>query len=393
MSIAQMVAMPRNNPCGGKSPLVEAFLAAVDCSCDWEMWLSPDGELCYCSPACATMTGHAAEEFMANPALLLEVVHPDDRVAFARHFRRHCLGGGADAAIEVRMIGKDGQSVWVEHRCRAVRSAAGERLGRRVSNRDITSRKNRELELAAAESRAREACATKGYCLSVLSHDMRAPLCNIFNLLETGALDDCDDATRRRLSNVLRRETFYARELLENLLAWIGSQKERISVFPEVIELQELVGGVIDDFLNVAVAKGIRLESRIAGELRLDADRQMVATILRNLISNAIKFTAQGGVSVFAEEEEGLVHVRVQDSGVGIAASRQPNLLAQGMSNSTCGTNNEKGLGLGLSICESFAKHNGGRVWFESVPKRGSCFHFTLRSARVENRARRSVPA
>ena len=134
--------------------------------------------------------------------------------------------------------------------------------------------------------------------------------------------------------------------------------------------------------LAQATNKSISLAADISPVIIVSADKNMLDTILRNLTSNAIKFTNAGGVvRIFAEEKEGFVKISVSDNGLGLSSSDIDKLFKIGVKNIEIGRSAEKGTGLGLILCKEFVEKHGGQIWVESEPNKGSTFHFTMPKA------------
>jgi signal transduction histidine kinase len=167
--------------------------------------------------------------------------------------------------------------------------------------------------------------------------------------------------------------------LLDNLLVWAVSQNKEKNFNPVKINLYELLGEEIESLNTSAKQKQIALNHSIEPNLNVTADLQMVKTILRNLISNAIKFTnINGEISINALEKQQLVEVAVKDDGIGVSSEAQKNLFRIDVFHSTPGTNDERGTGLGLLLCKEFVELHGGSIWIDSEPGKGSRFAFTL---------------
>lgn len=171
-------------------------------------------------------------------------------------------------------------------------------------------------------------------------------------------------------------ESAYA--LLLNLLEWSRMQTGRLPYRPGPQVLETVIQEVLSPLEAQAVVKGIRIRVQV-GQFRVWADQDMLATILRNLISNAIKFTRRDGfiqIEAFSQEQE--VVVTVSDNGLGIEEERRLQLFETGEKTSNLGTDNEKGTGLGLPLCRELVEKHGGRIWVESEEGKGSTFSFSL---------------
>jgi signal transduction histidine kinase len=169
--------------------------------------------------------------------------------------------------------------------------------------------------------------------------------------------------------------------LLNNLLDWSLSQTKGLQYNPETIPLNDLTTHLRNYYSTLAQNKKISIEINIKDDLSIYADKNMINTVLRNLISNALKYTPQGGsIIISASKVTNDVHVSVCDTGIGIEANTLKKLFKIEESTSTKGLENEKGTGLGLILCKDFVEVHKGRIWAESEPGKGSTFNFTLPS-------------
>ena len=166
--------------------------------------------------------------------------------------------------------------------------------------------------------------------------------------------------------------------LLESLLIWTISQNKENSFNPVKINLYKLLQDEFACFKIPATQKKLTLHHSIKPDINVSADLQMVKTIFRNLISNAIKYTNVGEITISALERKQIVEIVVKDNGVGMLPEIQRKLFKNEKLRSTLGTNNERGAGLGLLICKEFVEMHGGIIQFESEPGTGSEFKFTL---------------
>jgi two-component system, sensor histidine kinase and response regulator len=221
---------------------------------------------------------------------------------------------------------------------------------------------------------------TKDTLFSIISHDLRGPLTSLHSLLALLKLGRLPADRLASHSERLTRMLDGTLHLLDNLLNWSAAQlKGGGSVRPERIRLEELVEETVALFQSDAERKGIRLHSETPGCCPALADVNMVRLVLRNLLSNALKFTQTGGrVQITLEPRAHSWEITVQDTGIGIDAAGQVRLAEPSTYFSTPGTAREKGTGLGLPLCREFVHRNGGEFWFRSQPGAGSSFHFTL---------------
>ena len=216
---------------------------------------------------------------------------------------------------------------------------------------------------------------------SVIAHDLRSPMASIRMVLNLAVNVVSPETVGEEIFGLLdkaNRESEETHDLLDNLLKWTKSQTGRLNVVYQDVELDDVVPGVVDIFTMIAEMKKIKLQYIPAEEkLSVRADNDMLKTIVRNFISNAIKFTPEGkGIDVYYKRDGDFARVCVQDHGVGIAADRIDSIFHKG--ETTYGTGGEEGSGLGLQLCQDFARKNGGDAYVESVEGEGSTFSFTI---------------
>lgn len=252
-------------------------------------------------------------------------------------------------------------------------------IGSAIGNED--SRKCRSEALKASESKLKELNATKDKFFSIIAHDLKGPFNGIigFSTLLKEEARNLDISTIIDYAEMINYSALQTHRLLENLLSWARIQQGVIMFSPVPNLLYYTVNEVIDVFQDMAARKKIALINQVPVQLIVNADLEMLKTILRNLISNAIKFTnANGKVSIEAVTEDSGVEIDVADNGRGIKAENMEKLFNVGISFSTRGTENEKGTGLGLILCKEFVEKHGGSISAESTPGKGSKFKFTL---------------
>ncbi len=232
-------------------------------------------------------------------------------------------------------------------------------------------------ELQSVSNNLAESNAIKDKMFSVIGHDLRSPVGSIKMMLEflLGNIDSYDIQKIKETISSLSKTTDEVFNLLENLLWWARSQSGNLVIIPENIQLSSLIRGLYYLNKESLSIKNIRFESAIDNECMVFSDMNMLKTVLRNLISNAIKFTPQGGlITIAAIEDEDFVKIKVSDSGVGIAEENLPKLFNEKQHFSSVGTNNEAGSGLGLILCKNFVQANNGKISAESISGKGSTF-------------------
>lgn len=217
---------------------------------------------------------------------------------------------------------------------------------------------------------------------SVIAHDLRSPMGSIkmvLNMLILNLPSEKIGAEMYELLTMANQTTEDVFSLLDNLLKWTKSQIGKLNVVYQDVDLVEVTDGVIEIFNMVASLKKIRIREMKPEKMMVNADIDMLKTVVRNLLSNAIKFSKENSeVLVKMEEVDGMAVVSVQDYGCGISEEGQKKLLHTDTHFSTFGTNNEEGSGLGLLLCKDFVVKNGGKLWFTSKEGEGSIFSFSI---------------
>jgi signal transduction histidine kinase/nitrogen regulatory protein PII-like uncharacterized protein len=245
-------------------------------------------------------------------------------------------------------------------------------------NEEISSQK---IAIQTQNEKLQELNATKDKFFSIIAHDLRNPFNGILGISEllVSSRESFSQEETTSMIKMVHDSSQHAFDLLENLLEWSKAHTGRIDFNPEKYLLDNLVNEVVSLLENLSNQKNIKLNHQITKNLSVYADRNMIHTILRNLITNAIKFTHRNGeinVSAIQQSNEIVVHVR--DTGVGISENDIDKLFKISEKITSRGTNDEKGTGLGLLLCKEFVEKHGGKIWVESQVGRGSDFIFTL---------------
>ena len=222
---------------------------------------------------------------------------------------------------------------------------------------------------------------TKDKFFSIIAHDLKSPfnvILGFSSILQENAKNYTHEEIEQMSKNIntVSRQTY---ELLENLLQWSITQRNQIAFNPERLNLKKFEEKNMQDLANFAKNKEIGLFNNISDSISVHADANMLKTILRNLINNSIKFTKkEGAVYIESQENENFTKISVSDTGIGMNKSKIEELFRIEKQNSTCGTNNEKGSGLGLILCKEFIEKHGGKISIDSEEGKGSSFIFTI---------------
>ena len=265
---------------------------------------------------------------------------------------------------------------------------ASDFLTKPFNKEELVMRVMQQISLVAAkriiEKQNKELKATlnnRDKMYSVIAHDLRSPMASIRMVLNLVVQSTSADTVGPELYTLLdqaNRESEEVHDLLDNLLKWTKSQTGRLNVVLQDLDLNDIIPGVVEIFEMIAQTKHITLDlQKTEDPLKVHADNDMLKTVLRNFMSNAIKFSPENStIQIIMANEGEFARVSVKDEGVGIAADRLDTIFHKG--ETTYGTGGEEGSGLGLQLCQDFARKNGGDCYVESVEGQGSTFSFTV---------------
>lgn len=222
---------------------------------------------------------------------------------------------------------------------------------------------------------------TKNRLFQIISHDLRSPLASVYNLAQLmkifvqqkkyHLLEESGNDMEECINNVL--------SLTDNLLSWSLNQSGKLPYKPAILSLKPLLESNLRTYSSVAKQKSIHLQLLLDETLFVFADRQMLDTVIRNLINNSVKFTPSGGIIVIgAKQKDDSIEIWIKDSGIGIAEDLISDIFQFDNSKSQLGTKGEKGNGLGLLLCKQFIEQNRGDIWVESTINVGTTFRFTI---------------
>jgi two-component system, sensor histidine kinase and response regulator len=262
------------------------------------------------------------------------------------------------------------------------RDANGKIVGVLGIFEDITERKHRDEEILLKNELLEVMNAEKDKFFSIIAHDLRSPLSAFVGATQilTEEIQTMDIQEIKNIVVGMKISATNIFTLLENLLEWSRLRRGGLDFIPEKLNLNEKINDCVDVLSEFARKKEIQISVLVPGELEIYADNHMFDTIIRNLVSNALKFSVSGGkVTVKARQiDDQSVEISISDSGIGMSQEFKSKLFKISEKTSRPGTKGEPSTGLGLLLCKEFIEKHNGKIWAESEPGIGSTFYFTL---------------
>ncbi|WP_372644725.1 ATP-binding protein [Ancylomarina sp.] len=347
-------------------------------SFDMIVLIGANGVQSYVSESCEKILGYKPEELI-NISVIDKMIHPDDQ-GRAILALQNIIQNSANGGIQYRHRHKNGGWVYLEaFGTNQISNPAVKSIILNV--RDITDRMNAKQALIESETSLRDLNATKDRFFSIIAHDLKSPFNGIlgFSKLLEAEVHDKNYEAVEEYAHIIHNASQRAMNLLTNLLVWSRSQMGKIKYTPENCDLEVLFNEIAELLNDSAQQKSITISSEIENNSVVFVDKNMICTILRNLISNGIKFTKSGGtITICAHPKVDEWLITVSDNGVGISNEAIDKLFLMEYSYSTLGTQKEVGTGLGLLLCKEFVSMHGGRIWVESEVGKGSTFYFSI---------------
>lgn len=235
--------------------------------------------------------------------------------------------------------------------------------------------------ISEQNSKLKELNDEKDKFFSIIAHDLSSPLSGLAAVSEIMAkeFDSLSKVELNEMAQALNEASNSTFNLLNELLDWSRLQIGRMPFNPEEFNVADSIYDAVNLYKNQAEIKSINVVTGVASAIRICGDRSMLSTIFRNLISNAVKFTKLGGyVNIFADKRDNEFFFEISDDGVGILEEKLSTIFSISGTNSTLGTNDEKGAGLGLILCREFVEKHGGKIWVNSAAGKGSTFGFSF---------------
>ncbi len=312
----------------------------------------------------------AAIMFLIDKLVLARITNLNDEVVK--------IGSEKDLKNRVHVTGNDEISNFSKEfnvMMNALESAQNELEKRNANLKELSGK------LQQSEISLKKLNANKDKFFSIIGHDLKGPFTSLLGYSEalTNDIEKLTDEQIKQFSETIYRTSKNIFRLLENLLTWSRLQRDVIKFKKEKFPINELIHQTLETFELNAREKQIKLIAECEVEIFVNADKNMIETVLRNLISNAVKFTRNDGiVKISIEKNEENILVKVADNGIGIEEKDLNKLFKIESNFSSEGTNYEKGTGLGLVLCKDFVDKHSGKIWAESFPGKGSEFKFTI---------------
>ncbi|NJO90673.1 MAG: PAS domain S-box protein [Chloroflexia bacterium] len=337
------------------------------------------GEIVDVNRSLLEMTGYNKEEIFR---LKYTEITPEKWLEYeSKIFEREVIPCGYSSIYEKEYIRKDGTVFPVEMRTYLLKDPEKKHFGMWAIIRDITERKRVEADIKQKNETLSKLNSDKDLFLSIIAHDLKGPFNTVLGFLDLlkKNLHQYDMDKIEKFISIVNTSAHSYFHLLEDLLLWARSQSGRMPYNPQYLNYLQVFQYVSEVLGSIANTKNIKINNIANEEITLWGDLDMLKTVLRNLVSNAIKFNNEGGkVDICAERKEMFVTISVSDDGIGMEPEIITNLFDIRKTISTEGTAKESGTGLGLILCKEFVEKHGGEIWVESEVGKGSVFYFTL---------------
>ncbi len=351
-------------------------------SADIVWHLDTDLRFTYVSPADEKLRGYKQEEVIGKTIWEIltpeGVLHVSEKMA---ELKEKKISRNSSVRYELPLVTKKGTIFWCEVNVNPIIGHDGKLIGYNGVTRDITERKNYEVEIQEKNEKLKELNDSKDKFFSIIAHDLRSPfqgLLGISNLL----VSDSDNLSKDEIKEyaiMLNNSLNNQFRLLEDLLSWARIQAGKIKYEPVNICVLEEVYNVTQMFKSNLKNKNISTRINVDENINIFADRDMFWLLIRNLISNAIKFTRPGGwIEINSSVEGDFVLFEIKDNGVGIEEEYIDKLFRLDAHYTSEGTNHESGSGLGLILCKDIIDKHNCKIWVDSKVNEGTSFMFTL---------------
>jgi PAS domain S-box-containing protein len=357
----------------------EKYRLLVQYSSDPIFSYNPDLSYRFVNEAFAGPFGKKPEEIIGKTPY---DIFPPDEAEKRLSLVKQVFITGEKGEIEVKVVNIHGEDKFYLTLVDPIKDAQGKILWVTCISKEITQRKKAEEELRLKNEQLNAINAEKDKFFSIVAHDLRGPMNGFLGL--TGIMaDDIESLSASELKEIattMRTSAVNIYRLIENLLEWSKMQRGKISFEPQPLFLKSSLTKSIELMMDTANKKGINLRINIPDHTVVFADIHMLETIIRNLISNALKFSFKGSdIEISAEKTEvDMIRVTIKDNGIGMCPELLDKLFTLTENINRKGTEGEPSTGLGLILCKEFAEKQGGKIWAESLEGEGSSLIFTL---------------
>ncbi|MBI5814453.1 MAG: PAS domain S-box protein [Nitrospinae bacterium] len=326
--------------------------------------------------ACLALTGYKFEELVGTH--FSKVVPAEYLPVIQQNIAKKMRGEVQTTRYEIEVLRKDGIRVPAEISSRMI-LARGKPAGILGIIRDMSPHKRAEEELRNAKEMAEEATRLKDKFVSLVSHDLRAPLSSVMSYLKL-VMDDNESLTSENASMLGRTVAICGGmvNMIDRLLNISRLQTGAIRLRPRFLDARSVAAHALESVSPLAEQKGVELRNEVARGTRLYGDFEMLAEVAQNLVSNAVKFCRKGDTVTVFNPPGRPCSLAVKDTGVGVNPALLPDIFRHEVKTTTPGTAGEPGTGLGLPFCRDIMEAHGGTLEVESVPGAGSVFTLTL---------------
>lgn len=342
------------------------------------IFINIKGRVVYVNQLCVALMEYSREEFYSEDFYFLSITSPEYRELVKEKFREH-MQGIETKPYEYAVITKSGKKLHTVLSTKLI-NFSGERaiLGMIT---DITEVKTAQMEIERINSELSKINSTKDKFFSIIAHDLKTPFNTIFWFSQS-LIQDIPNMNIEELQSkaeLIRDSSKQAYLLVENLLLWAQTQDRTIPFNPENLEISAIIQENIEIFSHQIKEKNIRLIYNSHKTITVHADIHMIRTVIRNLLSNAIRYTSQDGlIEIMVTTEKDEMKFCIRDNGIGIEKEKLHSIFSVETKRSISSSDQYKGSGLGLILCKEFIERHGGKIDAESNPGEGSRFTFTL---------------
>ncbi len=349
----------------------------------WQTDMS--ARILYISPSGLKNLGYNPEDLLNR--YFTEIISPESYSSISGAVRQQQRKGGKNRPLEsftyeVEVIHKNGSRFWAEIVMNPTYDPLGRMTGFQGVARDISERKAAEIKIRQQYEKLKQANAEKDTFFSIIAHDLKGALHGFLGYTKYMAdkIHNLSADKVEEYSKTIRTIALNLNELLENLLEWSLMQRNRVAFAPASYNLADILESSLRHIHQQATNKEVTIRHSIPLSINLFVDYQMVTSIFRNLVSNAVKFTPRLGQVEIAigDNMDHLVEITISDNGIGMDTITLGNLFRIDSIMPNPGTEGESSTGLGLILCREYILKHQGNIWIESEPDKGTCVHFTL---------------